>query len=130
MAEGEEKTETVKEKDVYDTMLTQGEIQEGVNDVNTAVKKQEAKEKCESSLLPPLPPPVLPPPSLFPLSLLPLPPPPSFSPLLSTLFSSALCCTVSERGHQIWWQDGSTEEPAVIRCQVLQREPTEHSVVC
>ena len=126
MAEGEEKTETVKEKDVYDTMLTQGEIQEGVNDVNTAVKKQEAEEKCESSLLPPLPAP----PSLFPLSLLSLPPPPSFSPLLFALFSSALCCKVGERGHQIWWQDGSTEEPAVIRCQVLQREPTEHSVVC
>lgn len=46
-----EEENPTKERDVYDTMLTQGEIQEGVSDVNTAVKKQEAEEKCESPLL-------------------------------------------------------------------------------
>ena len=43
----EEKKEKEKEKerDVYDMMLTQAEIQEGVDDVNTMVKKQEAEER-------------------------------------------------------------------------------------
>lgn len=36
-----------KEKDIYDVMLTQAEIQEGVNDVNVTVKKEEAEIKCE-----------------------------------------------------------------------------------
>lgn len=35
------------EKDVYDTMLTHGEIQDGVDNVNTAVKREEAEAKCK-----------------------------------------------------------------------------------
>lgn len=37
----------VSEKDVYDFMLTQGEIQAGVNDINTAVKREIAEAKSE-----------------------------------------------------------------------------------
>lgn len=46
-----EATKEKGEKDVYDTMLTQGEIQEAVIDVNTTVKRQEAEAKCELVLL-------------------------------------------------------------------------------
>ena len=45
--ETEEGGET-RERDVYDTMLTQAEIQEGVDDVNTMVKKQEAEARSKS----------------------------------------------------------------------------------
>ena len=37
----------VSEKDVYDFMLTQGEIQAGVDDINTAVKREIAEAKSE-----------------------------------------------------------------------------------
>lgn len=42
------------ERDVYDYMLTQAEIQGGVNDVNAAVNREIAEAKCKSILLPPL----------------------------------------------------------------------------
>lgn len=43
--EGDDDTQ---EKDVYDTMLTRGEIQDGVESVNTTVKREEAEEKCKA----------------------------------------------------------------------------------
>ncbi len=45
----QEDEEAAKEKDVYDSMLTQSEIQEGVADVNTAVKREEAEAKSKYS---------------------------------------------------------------------------------
>ena len=44
----------VSEKDVYDFMLTQEEIQDGVDNVNTAVKREIAQAKSEFILLSPL----------------------------------------------------------------------------
>ena len=41
----------VSEKDVYDFMLTQGEIQDGVDNINTAVKREIAQAKSEFSSL-------------------------------------------------------------------------------
>jgi len=40
----------VSEKDVYDFMLTQGEIQAGVDDINTAVKREIAEAKMRTAV--------------------------------------------------------------------------------
>lgn len=46
--QGDGEEDDSKEKDVYDTMLTQSEIQDGVDSVNVAVKKEEAEAKCKT----------------------------------------------------------------------------------
>ena len=37
-----------EERDVYDTILTQAELQKGVMDVNTVVAKEEEASKCKT----------------------------------------------------------------------------------
>lgn len=130
--EGEEGAE---EKDVYDTMLTQTEIQDGVDSVNTTVKKEEAEAKRESGpaatevfnnnfalilfssfFL------VFLSPSLSPSLSLSLSPPSPFP-------SSAQCGTGSQRGHHVWWQDSSAAQPAVRGRSILTHQPPESAVV-
>ena len=45
--QGDEDADDTKERDVYDTMLTRTQIQDGVDSVNTTVKREEAEAKSK-----------------------------------------------------------------------------------